>query len=140
MKTIMLLIIPAALVSALYLLFLGHRTDYVGHFMAGYGGTLLVTVAVLEVLRDAKRAPSTELVITALLLLCIGIGAAEEATTFRLAKFDEVDLFNQSLGAVLAALVLLRVHPSGRADSRLTIPSMGTAALFLVAGFYYAFR
>ncbi len=139
-RTILLLLLPPLLISALYLLFLGHRTDYVGHFMAGYGGTLLVIAAMLEILRDAKRPPAVPLVITVALFICIGIGALEEATTFRLAKFDEIDFFNQSLGAVLGALILLQIHPSERADSRSALPSIGTAVLFLLLGFIYAFR
>lgn len=40
-------------------------------------------------------------------LVCILIGVLAEATAFRIAKFDEVDFFNQSLGAVLAAIVVV---------------------------------
>src|SRR5690606_32686438 len=122
MKRALYLLLPPLIISALYLMSLGHRTDYVGHFMAGFGGTLLVMAVVLEVLRDAARSPSTGVVVILLLLLCIGIGALEEATTFRLAKWDEVDFFNQSLGAVLAGLLVLQVHPLRRADSKLALP------------------
>jgi hypothetical protein len=40
-------------------------------------------------------------------LACIALGAVTEATIFRLAKFDEIDFCNQSLGAVLAGLAAL---------------------------------
>ena len=36
---------------------------------------------------------------------CILLGVFTEATLFRIAKFDEIDFFNQSLGAVLAGVV-----------------------------------
>ena len=33
-------ILPAVAAGAVYEYFLGHRHDYTGHFLAGYGGTL----------------------------------------------------------------------------------------------------
>jgi hypothetical protein len=43
-------------------------------------------------------------VIVPICIACIALGAITESTIFRLAKFDEIDFCNQSLGAVLAGL------------------------------------
>ena len=47
-------------------------------------------------------------------LACILLGACAEATIFRIAKFDELDFCNQSLGAVLAVLVALAIVPTAK--------------------------
>ena len=40
-------IFPTALVSLLFYVLLGHRRDYLGHYAAGYGGTLSAIAIVL---------------------------------------------------------------------------------------------
>jgi hypothetical protein len=77
------------------------------------------------------------------LLLCLGcilIGAFTEATAFRIAKFDELDFCNQSLGAVLASLSSLffagNVRPDVRELDRIVILGIaffGAGAVFAVA-------
>lgn len=47
---LMLSVVPGLLVSALYASVLGYRRDYLGHYAAGYGGTLGAVIAVLAVL------------------------------------------------------------------------------------------
>jgi len=101
----------------------------VGHFLAGAGGTFLRLAGVLAETPD-RRWPVVVTVWVAILL-----GVLTEATVFRLAEFDPVDLANQSLGAILAGVAMLDARPYDR--------SSGVAAVagfaFLVAGFFYAF-
>ena len=129
---------PLALALA-YHQFLGHRSDYLGHYLAGCGGTLLLIVCVLAIVPDipyARFAPAT---IVLLALVAIGIGALFESTIYRIAKFDEVDFCNQSLGAVLASAGVLLV--AGRAKPPLFISSglVCVALGLLAAGYHYAF-
>lgn len=81
---------------------LGERSDYAGHFIAGYGGTLGLFALPLALLGPPLRREPLLLV-----LVAIAIGAGLEATIFRLAQFDPVDFFNQSLGAALAGIAVL---------------------------------
>lgn len=134
------ILIPPLAISVLYLLFLAHRSDYAGHFMAGFGGTLITIMAIVELQRDREEAPSTAVIVLYTSLLCIAFGTLLEATTFRLAAFDEVDYANQSLGAVLAGLSSLAILPSYPEESPLLLPSLIIGFLFLFGGFYYAFR
>jgi hypothetical protein len=91
--------LPAIVVSMTYVLFLGYRRDYIGHFAAGYGGTLCaITVVLAAVPARAYRSASSALPFVCT-ILCILAGAIAESTVFRLAKFDEIDFCNQSLGA-----------------------------------------
>ncbi len=109
---------------------LGHRYDYVGHFLAGYGGTLLL-LATLVVWRGAPVGWSA----VGITLVSIAIGAAIEGSIFKIAIFDPVDFGNQSLGAALAcACVMARPLPRRRA-----LGLYGLAAAFLLAGFVLAF-
>jgi len=128
-------------VAAAYLLFLRHRTDYPGHLLAGYGATLgalgLATLAVPRGLLSSRAAP---LLVVAGTVVSVGVGAALEGSVFRIAQFDLVDFFNQSIGAALAGLSTLvvlgrdRPPPATRAVGAL----LGVAAL--AAGFLLAFH
>lgn len=115
--------------AAAYKLSFPDRSDYVGHFLAGAGGTLLLLTVVVEMDRRG-RWPVVLGVWTAVLL-----GVIAEATVFRLAEFDLVDLANQSLGAVFAGFGML----DGRAGDRSTAVAGIAGLVFLVAGFGYAF-
>ena len=116
--------------GAVFLLLLGYRTDYAGHFVAGYGGTLLLLAFPLATLRPALRWEPLACAILAIL-----IGTVFEATVFRLAIFDPVDFLNQSLGAVLAATSV-----QGRAPALLAAFGAGGLALaFLSVGALLAF-
>jgi hypothetical protein len=98
--------IPPLVVLGIFELFLGHRHDYSGHYLAGYGATF---IAAMLGVRIAIGQPAERLLpylVVPFCLLCICGGIITEATIFRLAKFDEVDFFNQSLGAVLAMMIV----------------------------------
>lgn len=98
---------PALVVGAAFELFLGHRHDYTGHFAAGFGGTLgalMVWLKGMPLERFRRHGMRT---IVPVCLACILLGVFTEATAFRIAKFDEVDFCNQSLGAVLAGIASL---------------------------------
>ncbi|TCI99766.1 hypothetical protein [Aeromicrobium sp. IC_218] len=129
--------VPAALPSVVVVLLVGaaygvlfpDRTDYAGHFLAGAGGTYALLAVAALVLPGRPR------VVVALTWLAVLLGVGTEATIFRLAEFDPVDLANQSLGAVLAGLGMVAAAPRDR--SALVA---GVAALvLLVGGFVLAF-
>ena len=73
------------------------RTDYLGHFVAGAGGTLLLLAPVVALSRAGSWWRVAGVVVAVL------GGVVTEATVFKIAIFDLVDLGNQSLGAVLVA-------------------------------------
>jgi len=104
---IAILFLPAAAIGVFFELYLGHRHDYAGHYLAGYGGSLAAFMLFLRMLPPESFARWSIRGNVPLCLACILLGAITEATIFRIAKFDEVDFCNQSLGAVLAAIVAL---------------------------------
>ncbi len=120
----------AALATALtFRYLLGHRTDYVGHYLAGLGGTLLLLAPLA-----ARRKPSGWPVV-ALVAVAIGIGYVTESTVFRIAIFDPVDFVNQSLGACVAGAGVMGRPGSARRGA--TIAVLGLVCLW--AGVLYAF-
>jgi len=100
-------LLPASAVGIVFELFLGHRHDYVGHFLAGYGGTLAACTVWFRPMSQERLGKQRPVQVLALTAGCIALGAVTETTIFRIAKFDEVDFCNQSLGAVLAGIVAL---------------------------------
>jgi hypothetical protein len=132
-------IIPAAAVGGLYLLFLGHRHDYLGHFAAGYGASFC---AMMVGIKSISQPRYQRLAIRAILpacALCILLGAMTEVTIFRIARFDELDFFNQSLGAVLAAVAALAfVRPQRPADREFDVATI-IGIVFLSLGGWFAF-
>lgn len=130
---------PALLIAAFYLLFLGHRSDYAGHYMAGFGGTLFAIMACAEIGRERERHVSNGPLVAIVFLSCVVFGTLLEATTFRLAKFDEVDYCSQNLGAAVAALSSLGMLPESGADRSVIGSSLFVGMIFLIAGFFYAF-
>ena len=114
----------------IFVALLGYRTDYAGHFLAGFGGTLGLLAFPLATLSPALRWEPLGAAILAILL-----GAVIEATIFKIAIFDPVDFFNQSLGAALAAISV-----QGRPASLAAAAGTGVLALmFLTAGAAFAF-
>jgi hypothetical protein len=118
-----------AVLGVVYVLSFPDRTDYVGHFLAGAGGTFMLVALVASV------SPRRPWVILGAVGAAVLLGIFTEATIFRLAEFDPVDLANQSLGAVLAGLGLVNVE---RAEDTTGAAFLGGFVL-LVVGFFYAF-
>jgi hypothetical protein len=86
------------------------RDDYLGHFAAGYGGTLLLWLGVMWWLGWSRPTAKWGYAALAIALVSVGLGAVLEGTLFRYAEFDQVDFGNQSLGAVMAGLAVLGDH------------------------------
>lgn len=133
-------VVVAPLVLAVaYHEFLGQRSDYLGHYLAGCGGTLLLIACFLAVLPDVFYSRFAPLAIVVLAVLAIAIGGLFESTIYRIAKFDEVDFCNQSLGAVLAALGLLLAAGRAKPPLALSCGHCCVALALLAAGYHYAF-
>ena len=114
----------------IFLVLLGYRTDYAGHFVAGFGGTLGLLAFPLATLSPSLRWEPFGAAVLAIL-----IGAVLEATIFKIALFDPVDFCNQGLGAVLAAASV-----QGRPASLAAASGAGVLALlFLLVGAVLAF-
>lgn len=112
-----------------YWLLFPDRTDYAGHFLAGAGGTFwLLAVA-------AEAAPDRRWPIVLGMWAAVLLGVGTEATVFRLAEFDPVDLANQSLGAVLAGVGMLDARSYDRSAGLAGVAGL----VFLVGGFFLAF-
>lgn len=132
--------LPALAVAAGYYYWMDYRSDYLGHFLGGYGGTLVGLMAILLAVPRPHFARFGVWLILPACLVAIGIGAIVEGSIFRIAKFDEVDFCNQSLGAVLAGLVTLILCGGKKPSETALALIVGLGVLSLVAGFYYAFR
>jgi len=133
-------ILPAAAVSLLYLLLLGHRHDYLGHYAAGYGASFAALAVWLRSLSRAKFESLAPRSILPGCVLCILAGAITEATIFRLARFDEIDFCNQSLGAVMAGIAALTLVREPRpADREFDIATI-TGIAYLGIGGWFAFH
>jgi hypothetical protein len=137
-RLLLISIVPAVASGALFELLLGHRHDYTGHFSAGYGATLAVYMVWLKQLRTSQFAIWALRGNLVVCVICILLGALTEATIFRIAKFDEIDFCNQSLGAVLAALVALAHSRDQPFPARQYDQSLIVAIAFLGAGGCYA--
>jgi hypothetical protein len=122
-------IIGVLLTGLAFLLLFPDRTDYAGHFLAGAGGTYWLLGATRPLF------PRSPWAVVVAVWLAVGAGVMTEATVFRLAEFDVVDLANQSLGAVFAGVGMLQV----RSMRRCVPAAAGAGLVFLVAGFHYAF-
>lgn len=138
--TAIVLAVPPVLVGWAYHEYLGHRNDYLGHFLAGFGGTLgAVTIALLAI-PWAKYAKLSGWVALGVVLTCIGLGAILEQTVYHIAKWDEVDFCNQSLGAVLAGLTACAVATTIRTNLTWAALTAGWAGLVLLGGYHFAFK
>jgi hypothetical protein len=134
----LLSIVPAIAVGGTFELFLGHRHDYAGHFLAGYGGSLAAYMVWLRMLPPVQFRAWSVTGNVPLCLGCIVLGACAEATIFRLAKFDELDFCNQSLGAVLAALAALSFASGDHAPAHDLDYGLIAGIAFLGAGGCFA--
>ena len=117
-------IVSAATTGSAYVIFLGHRLDYAGHYLAGLGATLVLLCGLLLRLKRALRWEAVGVSVIAILL-----GFVTESSIFRIAFFDPVDFCNQSLGACVAcACVIGFPYVPG------TVPRLGAASLVITAG------
>ena len=137
-RTLLVALLPALVIAVLFRWFLGHRSDYLGHYAAGYGGSLAAMTLVLAALPVGRFPRLGVWTIAPGCLACIALGAVTEATVFRLAKFDEVDFCNQSLGAVLAGLAVLAIVGESKPRDIALWSSIAIGIGFLLAGFYFA--
>lgn len=115
--------------SLVFGLLFSYRTDYLGHYLAGFAGTLAVLSFLVMIGPDDRVA----IVIG---FAAIGLGWVTESTVFKLAIFDPVDFLNQSLGALVAVCLVLGESRSARRGAGLLMLSI----VGLIAGFYFAFQ
>ncbi len=132
-------ILPSFVVALVFYFLLGYRRDYLGHYAAGYGGTLCATMIVLFIIPATLYRRVASWVVVGSTILCIAAGAMAEATVFRIAKFDEIDFCNQSLGAVLAGLAVIVFASELKPDDTAIRSAVAIGAIFLTAGAYFAF-
>ena len=131
-------VLPAAFVGILYLSLFGYRGDYLGHFAAGFGATLATLAIAVVKIPDSlfsQRCAGRVLLMT---VACIVAGAFAEATVFNIAKFDEVDFCNQSLGAILAGIGLLANIGDAKAAGDFFRAECYAGLIALLVGFYFA--
>ncbi len=136
--TVALLLLPAVVASLGFHLLLGHRRDYLGHFAAGYGGTLTLIAIALAMIPPCRYPKLAAWVVVPCTLLGIAAGTVTEATIFNLAKFDEVDYCNQNLGAVLAGLVGLHYVRTAKPPDADFRWALLTGVSFVLIGGYFA--
>jgi hypothetical protein len=131
-------VLPTVLVSLIYYIFLGYRRDYLGHYAAGYGGTLCASAVLLAIIPERFFRQFAGPSIFICTLVCIAAGTVSEATVFRLAKFDEVDYCNQNLGAILAGLAALYFAGNSKPSDAALRVLIIVGVVFLVLGGYFA--
>jgi hypothetical protein len=138
-RLVTLVVGPALLMSAAFLLVHADRRDYLGHFAAGYGATLAWLAIAIACASTPLRPVQVQVRVIAVTLVSLLMGTVLEASVFNLAQFDPVDLCNQSLGAVAAALAFLATRLPTPLPARAVGAALVVSALFVVVGFYYAF-
>ncbi len=114
-----LIIGPALLLGVAYEVFLGHRHDYTGHYAAGYGASLAATMLLFKTLPSDQFQRHGMRAILPATTIYILMGVVTELTIFNVAKFDEIDFFNQSLGAVLAGAAAISFCGTKKPPDRL---------------------
>jgi len=132
-------VVPVLAVCVIYWWFLGHRRDYLGHFAAGYGASLCAMLVWLKSLTPARFAALAVWSILPATFVCILLGTATEATIFRIARFDEIDWCNQSLGAVLAGAAMLAFTTTERPPDREFDAGIILSIIVLMIGGWFAF-
>jgi len=133
-------VLPAVILAIAYGQLLGHRSDYLGHYLAGYGGTLGLTIVLLMALPATAYGKLAPWVILVACGAAVALGAVFESSIYRIAKFDEVDFFSQSLGAVLACSGLLAAWPERKPSIVAGVLTLIASVGFLIEGYHYAFR
>ncbi len=126
--------------AAAYYVFLGHRDDYLGHYLAGFGATLGTLALAVSALPTARFARLLGPVAASVTMICIALGAICESTLYRIAKFDEVDFCNQSLGAVMAGMGAMTAWKHQMPRDAWLWCTLAWSALMVAGGYYFAFR
>jgi len=130
--------LPALVIGMAYLIWLGYRPDYLGHYAAGYGATLLGIVVGLAIIPRGWYRKVAVLWIVGGSMAAIALGGVAEATVYRIAKFDEIDFCNQSLGAVLAGLVTLDLFGASKPTDGTFRVGVVVSVGFTLTGYYFA--
>lgn len=136
--TVLATAVPAVAVGVLYELYLGHRHDYVGHFAAGYGGTLSAMLVTFGMLSKERFSRWGTLGIVPMCFACILLGGIAEATAFRVARFDEIDFCNQSIGAVLAGTAAMAFTGDAKPSDKALSTGIIVGIVFLSVGACFA--
>ncbi|MCA9187345.1 MAG: hypothetical protein R3E01_35190 [Pirellulaceae bacterium] len=139
LRTILTTAVVGSVSAAVFLVFLGHRTDYVGHYSAGFGGTLVALAIGVGLIARETNLSQLSRVVLILLVAAIMLGGVFESTIFRLAIFDPVDFCNQSLGAAIAALAVLGAAPKTPMFGGEVGLMFAVGTFFVLVGFHYAF-
>lgn len=121
------------------------RTDLLGHWLAGWGGTLGASWLV------ARAAHGNGWAVVVSVLACIGLGWLLETHVFAIATYDPIDFGAQSLGAALAGFGLVHARagdpdldpadgssPLARSALGRAIAGLSSAGLVLGAVFAFA--
>lgn len=138
LRPILPTVLPAMFIGLAYLTFLGDRHDYLGHYSAGFGATLAALAIAFKEVPDQRFIERVSARVLMLTLACIAVGAYAEATVFNIAKFDEVDFCNQSLGAILAGLGFLANLGERKPESAFFRFEFYAGIIALHVGFYFA--
>ena len=122
--------LAAAATGSAYGVLLSYRSDYLGHYLAGVGATLMLLCALAA--RGKKPLGWDAVGVT---FVSIALGFVTESTIFRLGLFDPVDFCNQSLGACVACGCFIGTSPH-----KTDLVRVGAVSVILIAaGFVFAF-
>ncbi len=138
-RTLSIVAASGILTCSGFVLFLAHRTDYAGHYAAGFGGTLLALGWGIGMVPNAISLPAFGRWVFTITATAICLGALLESSVFKLAIFDPVDFCNQSIGAVVAGLAFFAGSPPIPISGKQVQANTYLAVVFLVLGFYWAF-
>ncbi len=126
------LLVGAALALG-YLRAFPDRRDYLGHFLAAFGATLLLIQGLAFLGRPRRIWMQAAFAV----LAGTAAGFLLEKTLFQTGRFDPVDFVNQSLGVLIAGLTVDWDEPPGSRGMMSLYAIFGAAAAvggFLVAG------
>lgn len=132
-------VLPALAIGILYEFFLGHRHDYAGHYLAGYGASLAAMLFCFRLFSEDQYSRWSTLSILPMCIGCILLGTLTELTIFNLAKFDEIDFCNQSIGAVLAAMAAVTFAGTSKPTDRQLDYGLIVGIAFVGIGGCFAF-
>jgi RHS repeat-associated protein len=124
---------------ALSALLLGAAPDKIGHFLSGFGATVLLTIAI------GWFVPNPNIIAAVLMLtfVAIIIGTFLEKYEFNTGGFDGWDWLAQTLGAAVSCAVFLlllqEVSPIAEMGSEILSPLAYWSLSYLAIGAFFAF-